>query len=610
MTGRRATGRRLAAGTVALLLTLGPVSLGVGAAQAQSSSTSSSADKITLHVGVPSDMVAPNPFKACCSYEYEMMFNAFDMLFNFSKEDLTPVPGLAESCEPDADNLVWTCKIRSGVLWSDGQPLTSADIAFTYRFILDNGLASFSDYLPFNPTFETPDATTLIWKSEKPTFAPTVPPWIPIIPEHIWSKYDGQGAKAIKSVDVLADGPMVGSGPFVLTEWQEGQFWKMTANKGYWGGSPTIDEIVYQVFDNREAMVQALKSGEIDFADDLNPTLFNALKGEANIVTNAAAPSYFTNLAWNFGSPDMPNDTHNPALEDLVVRQAVAYGTDKQAIVDSVWQGAAQPGSTITVPSSPWHYEPPADQVYNYDPAKANQILDDAGYVDTNNDGVREAPNGGPPLEFNILTLSTSAGSNDSGKLLQGWMKDIGIKFDLQPVSESKAYALWADGDFDAYIWSWGGDPDPDFILSIFTTNQCLSWSDGCYSDSKYDQMYLDQKSIFNRDDRKTFIDTMQAYVYEQIPEMVLVYPDYLQAYRTDAFTGYVPVPADGGALLFGWGPYSYINMKPVSAAAGGIGGGGGGGTNALVYVGIGAVLLIGIVLLMSRRRRADEDRV
>jgi peptide/nickel transport system substrate-binding protein len=191
-----------------------------------------------------------------------------------------------------------------------------------------------------------------------------------------------------------------------------------------------------------------------------------------------------------------------------------------------------------------------------------------------------------------------------------GWMKEIGVEFKLQPVSENKAYALWADGDFDAYIWGWGGDPDPDFILSIFITSQCLSWSDGCYSDPQFDQWYKEQKTIFDVDERKAFIDNMQAYLYEQSPEVVLVYPNYLQAYRTDTFTGYVPSPSDGGALLFGWGPYSYINMKPVSATAGGATSAGGGGSNALVYIGIGAVLLIGLVVLASRRRRADEDRV
>ena len=611
MTARRTPGLRLVTGTVALLLTLGPVTIGVARAQSTSpaSGAATSGEKVTLTVGVPGDMVSPNPFKACCGYEYEMLFNAHDMLFNFSKEHLTPAPGLAESCEPDADYMVWTCQIRSGVMWSDGEPLISEDIAFTYRFILDNGVSSFSDYLPYNPTFETPDATTLIWKSEQPTFAPTVPPWVYIVPEHIWSEYDGTDFKTIKGVDVLENGPMVGSGPFVLTEWEAGQFWRMEANKDYWGGSPTIDEIIYQVFDNREAMVQALKQGEVDFIDDLTPTLFNALEGESNIETVAAAPSSFSNFAWNFGGQG-EGDTHHPAIEDLALRQAVAHATDKQAIVDSVYQGQGIPGTTIMLPSSPWRYEVPEEELYNYDPAEATRILDEAGYLDTDDDGVRESPGGGEPLVFDVLTLNSEAGSNDTGRLMAGWLEDIGIKLNLKPVTEGKAYAVWEEGDFDAYIWGWGGDPDPDFMLSIFTTQQCLSWSDGCYSDPTYDRWYDQQKTIFDREEREAFVADMQAYLYEQIPEMVLVYPNYLQAYRSDAFTGYVPTPAEGGALLFGWGPYSYINLEPVAGGAGGGSSSSGGGSNALLYVGIGVALLIGLVFLASRRRRADEDRV
>ena len=607
MTGRRATRLRLVTGTMALLLTLGPVTVG---AQAQSTDADP-AEKLTLRVGVPGDMVSPNPFKACCGYEYEMLFNAYDMLFNFSAEDLTPTPGLAESCEPNEEFTVWTCTIRSGVKWSDGEPLTAADIAFTYRFILDNGVASFSDYLPADSVFEAPNDTTLIWSSKKPTFAPNVPPWVPIVPEHIWSQYDGTDYKSIKAVDVLADGSAVGSGPFVLTEWETGQFWRMEANKEYWGGSPTIDEIVYQVFDNREAMVQALKQGEVDFIDDLTPTLFNALEGEDNIGTVAAAPSSFSNFAWNFGGQG-ESDTHHPAIEDLVVRQAVAYGTDKQAIVDSVYQGNGVAGTSIMLPTSPWHYDVPEEDLYNFDPAEANRILDEAGYEDTDGNGVREMPGGGEPLSFDILTLNSEAGSNDTGKLMAGWMKDIGIELNLQPVTEGKAYAVWEEGSFDAYIWGWGGDPDPDFMLSIFTTNQCLGWSDGCYSDPQYDEWYAEQKTLFDRTEREDFVNDMQAYLYEQIPEMVLVYPNYLQAYRTDTYTGYVPTPAEGGALLFGWGPYSYLNLTPV-AGEGGSGGNtasGGSGSNTLLYVGIGVVLVIGLVLVTSRRRRADEDRV
>ena len=225
-------------------------------------------EKITFHVGLTNDIVSPNPFKACCSAEYEMMLLNYNMLFGFKREDLTPVPELAEECTPSSDAMTYTCAIRDDAMWHDGEPLTSKDIAFTYRFILDNELSVFTDYLPYEPTFETPDDTTLIWKSTEPTFAPTLPPYIPIIPEHIWAPLDGKPGKEIKGFENV---PAVGSGPFQLVEWEPDQFFRMEARPGHFFGTPTIDEVVYQIFQNKEAEAQALRAGQIDFAYDLSP---------------------------------------------------------------------------------------------------------------------------------------------------------------------------------------------------------------------------------------------------------------------------------------------------------------------------------------------------
>ena len=126
------------------------------------------------------------------------------------------MPELTPGCEPSTDYMTWTCPIRDDVSWHDGEPLTAEDIAFTYRFTLDNGLTTFSDYLPFNPTFETPDLHARL-ASEEPTLAPTVPPYIPILPEHIWGPLDGKPAKEIRAFEEI---PSIGSGPFQLTEWE------------------------------------------------------------------------------------------------------------------------------------------------------------------------------------------------------------------------------------------------------------------------------------------------------------------------------------------------------------------------------------------------------
>jgi len=575
----------------------------VGLAGAGFGQSASPDEKITFRVGLQNDIVSPNPFKACCSAEYEMMLLNYNMLFGFKREDLTPVPELATECTPSSDAMTYTCNIRDDVMWHDGEQLTSRDIAFTYRFIIDNELSVFTDYLPYNPTFETPDDTTLIWKSEEPTFAPTLPPYIPIIPEHIWAPLDGKPAKQIKGFENI---PAVGSGPFQLVEWEPDQFFRMEARPGNLFGTSTIDEVVYQIFQNKEAEVQALRAGQIDYAYDLSPTLYKSLQGVENIKTLHDSPSYYTNFAWNFGGQGPDADPH-PAIHDLALRQAVAHATDKQAIVDVVWQGAALTGDSILKPSNGfWYLDIPQADEYDFNIDEANQILDDGGYTERTPDGIRIDPKSGEPLSFDILPVTDQEGATETAELMKGWMEQIGIEFKLRPVSESKAYVEWEAGTFDAYLWSWGGDPDPDFNMSIYITSQCLGWSDGCYSNKTLDDLYAEQRTTFDKDERKQVVDEFQRVAYEEVPEMVLAYPQILSAYRTDRFEGYVRSPADGSPI-FAWRVDSYMNLKPVTAATEDSGGGVSAGPW-LIGIAVGGLALAAGAVIMKRRRSEEDE--
>ena len=600
---------------VALGLAAAVVTGVAGAALGQTAETDQ--EKLTFHVGAVDDIVSVNVFKACCSADYEMMLMNYNMLYGFSAEDLSPVPELTSGCENSEDYMTWTCPIRDDVTWHDGEQLTADDIAFTYRFILDNELTTFSDYLPFNPTFETPDDYTLVWRSEEPTFAPTTPPYVPILPEHVWSELDGKPAKEIRSFEQV---PLVGSGPFQLTEWKPGQFWRMEAQEGHFFGTPTIDEVVFHIYGNHEAMVQALNAGEIDYAYDLPPTLARSLEDAEDVGLNVQAPNYHTNLAFNFGgqdewhpkvygTPPATEPTNHPALHDRAVRLAIAHAIDKQALVDTVYQGFARPGESFISPDKVfWHYDVPEEEVIPFDIEEANRILDEAGYTERTDDGVRIDPKSGEPLVLDIVAINNSVGSARSAELMAGWMEQIGIRFDVRVVSESKAYEEWENGTFDAYVWGWGGDPDPDFNMSIYTTNQCLGWSDGCYSNPTLDEMYREQQQTFDREERQEIVHEFQRIHYEEVPEVVLVYPQTIAAYRTDEWEGFVPTPTDGGGFLFAWRVDSYMNLRPVSA--GGVGeAGDGGGLSTGVWVAIGAVVLVAIVaFVMMGRRRSEED--
>jgi peptide/nickel transport system substrate-binding protein len=436
----------------------------------------------------------------------------------------------------------------------------------------------------------------------EPSSAPLAPAWAPVLPKHVWQGFDDvKEAKAFENI------PAVGSGPFKLVEWKKDQFFRFVANDDYWNGAPEIDEVVFRVFENEETKVLALRQGEIDFVDTVSPALFESLQGQQNIATHQAPAAGFSSLSFNFGGQG-PNASNHPALQDVAVRRAIAHAINKEELVERVRLGYATPGTTVVPPLSPFHYEPTEQESIDFDIAEANRILDDAGYEDTDGDGVREMPGGGEPLIFDVVVIPSVESSVPNGRLISDWVSDIGIRMEPRPVSEDKYYDLWRSGDFDAYIWGWTPDPDPNFILSIFTTDECLSWSDGCYSKPAYDQLYEDQQRAPDLETRMAIVNEAQQHVYNEVPEIVLFYTSTLQAYRTDTFEGYVVAPKPEGWLLFQYGADSYLTVHP--AGIGAIGPRGTGAISSavwLVITGIVVVVIVAFVLFRRARLRRKE---
>ncbi len=441
--------------TAKLAVTFVGLALVVGtAASGAAQSPTAKAEPTTLTVGTEYDLFTTNPLRVCaCGNEYEFLNLNYNMLLRFSSEDLTAAPELAtkiptkENGGISEDGLTWTFEIRDDVTWHDGTPLTAEDIAWSFTYYVENNIGAYAGYLPDEPTFEAPDATTLVWKMSVPTSAPLAPAWAPVLPKHIWEGFDDvKDAKAFENV------PAVGSGPFQLVEWEKDQFYRFEANDQYWNGVPNIDEVVFRVFENEETKVLALRQGEIDFVDTVSPALFESLQGQPDIATHRAVAAGFSSLSFNFGGQG-PKASNHPALQDVAVRRAIAHAIDKEALVDRVRQGFATPGTTVVPPLSPFHYEPTEDEAIGFDIAEANRLLDEAGYQDTDDDGVREMPGGGEPLVFDVVVIPTVESSVPSGRLISEWVSDIGIRMELRPVSEEKYYDLWRSGDFDAYIW-------------------------------------------------------------------------------------------------------------------------------------------------------------
>ena len=571
-------------------------------AESGPSAVPSDGSKVVLRVGETADLDTDNPFAVSGGSDWTVVTTQYDMLLKFSDGDLGPAPSLATGCDHSDDYLTWTCTLRSGLRWSDGTPLTSKDVAFSYRFVMEHKIPQYISYFPFDPVFTTPNDTTLVWKAEKPTFAPSMPPWVYIVPEHVWSTYRDADLKTIKTAP---NTPSIASGPFTLTSWTRGQGWTMERNPYYWGPQPSVDELQFRVYTNQDDMVQALKGGQIDFADGLKPSLIASIQGDADITTQQVVSDWWLNFAFNFGGQG-PQAHPLPALQDLTVRTAIEMAIDKEAIVTKVYNGTAETGDTVVRPASAyWHLDIPADQEFAFDPAKARSMLDAAGYVDTDGDGIREDPKTGDPLVLNVPASQDTTGAVEAGQLIVGFLKAIGIEMKLQAASDAKMNDFWASGNFDAYIWYWSGDPDPNYQLSIFTSGQCGGWSDGCWKDPHYDALYEKQRGIMDRHRRLAVVQNAQRYLYEHIPGIVLAYPGWLQAYRNDRFAGWVPAPGPHGYLLPG---YNYDSLTTLHLVAGASASVSSPGLPAWLWIVIVVAGVVGTVRLFRQRRGIDEE--
>jgi peptide/nickel transport system substrate-binding protein len=554
-------------------------------------------DRIVLRVGLTQPWTTLNVTAGFTVSEYEVWTLQYATLTDKAADDFATIPGLAESWESSDDGLTYTYTLREGLLWSDGEPLTADDVAWTINTSVEqewtNHIATTQ-----NLTAEAVDERTIRISSAVPD--PKLPTMdVYIVPRHIWEEQapDGETVVGYEALDG------VGSGPFVLEEYREEQFVRMVANDNYWAGRPTVDEVRFQVFTNADAMVAALQQGELDAAHNIPPASVESLDAAENIEVVAGYQGSFDELAINGGAAE---GQPHPALLDIEVRRAVNHAIDREALIEDVLAGQGEPATTISVSADPkWIPDIPGDELFNYDPARANQTLDDAGYLDTDGDGVREMPDGGDPLVFRHAVNSDSIFAQPIADLYVGWMEEIGIDIELSAYDEGQLFELIVAGDYDTFVWGWTPFVDPDPMLSYFTEAELGNWNDANWFDPEFDAMYTEQNQELDPDRRLEIVHEMLRLLYDEAVYIPLTYTPDLQAYRTDRFEGWVRQPADIGPVMFSNSSPSYAALTPVGAEAGG-------GDNTLTYViGGAAVVLLGIgaAVVASRRRKTADER-
>lgn len=364
------------------------------------------------------------------------------------------------------DGKTITFTLRDDIVWSDGTPITSEDFVFTYNMYMDsaNTVASQSPYDEME-SVTAPDERTVV-VTFKDVFAPWAATlWKGILPKHILqAEYDAAGSLNESSYNRT---PEVGCGPFNFAEWEAGSFARFVANDNYWLGRPTIDEIFIRFVPDDASQIAALQSGEGDLGTFIAYSDIPALE-EAGVLMFTAFSGYNEGLYVNLG------EKGHPALKEQGVRQAIAYAIDRESLVNDLLLGRTGVAATY------WDNTPfvdPSIEAYPYDPAKANELLDAAGWTDSNGDGTRDKDGVELVLKYGTTTREIR---KEIQAVFQQQLLEVGIGTEL----------INAENFFDGYA---EGGPAATGELDIFEYSTTANFPDPHTSEWGCDQIPTDE---------------------------------------------------------------------------------------------------------------------
>jgi peptide/nickel transport system substrate-binding protein len=611
--GSRARARRsaftvAAAALVSVALAAGPA---IGAAAPASAASNSSGS--TLRVVADTSISTFNPFLAYFNGELNVLGNIYPTLTTINEKS-QPAPYLATSWSVSPDNLTWTFKIRSGLKWTDGKPITAADAAWTLNLIMKNQTAATANgALVANfASVTAPNTTTLVITTKKPEanmlYVSNPITGIPIVPEHIWASQVAH-LSSFKNMNF----PVVGYGPWILTGNVPNQYTTLKANKSFFMGAPKYDTLIMQYYSNSDAAVAALRSGQIDEIDGVTATQYGALKSNKAIGRYPVVSNGWTGIELNPGARTRTGrhfGNGNPILADPRVREAIALAINRKELVQKIWNGLAVTGAGYLPPAYPqWEWHPPAGQAFGYDPAKANQILTAAGYK-MGPGGIRVDPKTHKQLSFRLGLHSDESTDAEMAPYLEEWMKAIGIKLIVQSMSFNQLNAVLPQGNWDILSDAWTTGPDPTYLLSIQTcgvlpqNNGTNGNTDAFFCNPTYDKLFAQQATQFNPAQRAQTIGQMQKILYDANVDIMLWYGDTLNVVRGDQVKDFFY----GKPNAQGFYPQQnlFINWRTASPAADASSS----GTSPVVWIVIAIVVvavLAGGGFVLRRRTTAAE---
>lgn len=459
---------------------------------------------------------------------------------------------LAQDWKVSEDGLTWTFYLRQGVKWHDGEDFTAEDVVFSYRinkeFNLPRWYSSLKDIIEINEV----DDYTVEFKTEKPK-ANILDAMCEIVPEHIFGQYDSLE----KALSFTNDHP-IGTGSLIFVEDAIDEYVRFKANDNYWGGRPKIDELLFIHFTNADTLVQALEKGEIDLCA-VTPVQIPHLEQLSHITMNKYDSIAFHELGFNVWEDSA--SLGNPLILDKRIRNAIDWAINYQAIIEYAMGGLARRQMSL-VPNvaGKWSWQPGEDVIRSYNPDRAKEILDKAGYVDIDGDGIREDVNGNK-LDFRFSIIESDY--RNQALIIEQNLKEVGIRVNIEYMDSGRLGDIIDNQNFntDMYIWGWTADyGDPSFILSVMLTSEIGGRSDCRYGNPEYDELYELQGRTVDEAERAKIVHRMQEIIYRDSPYNIMYTQTRVEAYNSGRWKNLQQWPQGNGGLL---NYYTKLQVSP-----------------------------------------------
>lgn len=430
-------------------------------------------------------------------------------------ENNEPYPHLlTEMPTVSSDGLVITMNLRDDITWSDGTAITGDDFVFSHEMINDPGNLVSSVY-PYDLfTIDAPDAQTVVMTFEEPFI-----PWVAnlwqgdLMPKHVLEPvFEAEGT--IDEADWnLA--PTVSCGPFVFSEWESGSFLRFDRNDNFWGTKAKLDAVVFQFVPDDAAQTAATLAGDTDIAFWPPYEDIPAFR-EAGLEVVTQASGY--NEGWFINMREMAS----PGIKDLVVRKAIVMALDRASNTD-IRLGVVKP--TMTFWDALPAFVDPTLEPWPFDPEMAKQLLEEAGYVDSDGDGIREDLDGNPLTIKHGTTMKEERANYQA--VAQQQLLAVGIDLQIQSFDADIYFGDYASdgpaavGELDIMQWSdapWFPDPDIGYWLCSELPTDENPWGSNYFiCDETLDALTQKQAATTDEEERRLVFHEMSRYMHDNV---------------------------------------------------------------------------------------------